>query len=135
MATFYNRCNLLTLWNLWWIGDKNRKIPPYRFLRSFDVPKQKGMLSKAGAVINCILEFAGLTSTQVGQMSFRRRSEVFEESFQTMCKCIFCPDCSSADEMERLKLGTLSFVTIYEKLCDFSNEVGIDLPSYLPGTR
>jgi hypothetical protein len=49
---FPRNCGLHTLWNLWYGGDRSRKIAPYRYIRSFDIAgKDRGYLSKAKTVM------------------------------------------------------------------------------------
>ncbi len=83
-------------------------------------------------MINCLLELVGKTTLEVAVMPFGARNVLFEEAFSAMCKYILCPECTSPEEIERTNLARLSFVTIYEKLLEFSHQIGEELPAYTP---
>ena len=124
------RCDTQTLWNLWWGGDKSKRIPPYRSLRSYDVPQNnKSALSKAGTIVNVLLEMEGKTKDEVRKLSLAQRDQIFKRSFSAVCVNILYPD-KTLTEIDCTGVGKQSFLTIYDKLLEYSKEIEFKLPTY-----
>ena len=110
------RCNVRTLWDLWWHGDQTRNIAPYRMLHTFDLtkPEYRSHLSKAGRVMAAMEESvknedATVVLKKLGVAESRLK---FASDFDFLCAS-FSPQ-SPIEEMDRRRYGDSSYITFYE---------------------
>lgn len=85
----FSICNLRTIWDLWWGGDRVKRIGPYRFLKKYDVTirKEKQYLSKARTTINILITFV-VGAQNIYNLSISERDAVSAEGFNKMCKFV-----------------------------------------------
>lgn len=110
-------CNVRTLWDLWWDGEKERRIAPYRFLKSYDVEK-KSRLSKGRCVMEYIIrKCERATPYSIVRMNLQSRDEVFTLGFEKLCSVCYPSD--YADGLEALdsrRVGDITYIRFYELL-------------------
>ena len=80
------RCNVRTLWDLWWFGDTSLNIAPYRMIRSFDLtkPEYRVFLSKAAKVIKS-LEALAVENSNINRLSIIDSRALFSTTFNALC--------------------------------------------------
>jgi hypothetical protein len=111
-------------WDLWWGGDRARKICPYRILQSIDLydPRDKQIMSKARKVIEAIeskateLNLINSVNQRLETASVQRRDQVFEQAFPSLCKEIFEERFDEEDDMDKRRIGDMSILTVYDHM-------------------
>jgi hypothetical protein len=101
-----------TLWELWWYGDKPKRIRPYRHIKSFDLVGNKDVSAfcKAKKVINSI-EAIGrrkgvFSGTSLGEMSKVDNDRGFSVSFVHLLEVL--------GRGKSVGEGELSYITLYD---------------------
>ena len=104
------------LWYLWWFGEANENLVPFKTLRLYDLPfdSDRQFLSKASTVMKALLDHIP-TNTDLNSLSFENSEVIFAETFITFCRWIY-PDDAQLKELERLEQGKTSYVTVYDMI-------------------
>jgi hypothetical protein len=110
------RCDVRSLWDLWWFGDLSANVTPYRKFHSFDLSSKeaRALMSKASKVMGTLEEIAKLNNPAVNlpQLPMIENRAVFAVIFNTLCQS-FAPTLT-IDEIDRRHYGTKSYVTFYD---------------------
>lgn len=115
----FPKCNVRTVWNLYWGGRACDRIRPYRFLKAYDMyhKSDRGRWSKAISVvkqlISCIINHEdGPTSiAELASMPSYVRDDMFDLGVKELCS-------NEGVIPVRLlhKVGQLSYVTVYNNI-------------------
>ncbi|KAG9400650.1 hypothetical protein AC1031_010100 [Aphanomyces cochlioides] len=75
------------MWNLWFAGKPDEGLPPFRHLKGNEFLQQRDQSSffKAKFVIQCVVNSAGTTDTEVSRQCPTTRNELFERGYSLMC--------------------------------------------------
>jgi hypothetical protein len=115
----FPKCNVRSLWDLWWVGNATERIAPYRGLKAFDLDNKNDnqLLSKAKFVITTLIKYSNdsnLDGRALQRLPARERDRAFETSFIAICKELFPSE--DNESIDRRKIGDISFITLYDLL-------------------
>lgn len=118
----FPRCNIKAIWDLWWGGDRSRRITYYRRISpGYDLPaSNKQYFSKAKFVIQTMLETCNVKATAVASMTVAERDALFERSFLALFEDILDPgvDIQCLDVQ---RFGDTSYCRLYDRLKAIEN--------------
>ena len=104
----FPKCNVRTLWDLWWGGDLSRRISPYRFIKTTDISRQQvGYMSKSKAVMEIIMKKLPY-NIRIDSLSIKDRDKAFSDGFQVICAVIY--PTLSKEELDERRVGDVSCV-------------------------
>ena len=114
----FPKCNMRTMWDLYWGGRRCDKIRPYRYLRTFNLfhRSDRGRWTKATTMIDQFIQSiigsgAGpSTFNELASMTPRYRDEMFDLAVDELRKSGAFPASIAP------RVGQLSYITIYNHL-------------------
>ena len=112
------RCNVRSLWDLWWFGDLSGNVTPYRKFRSFDLATKeaRALMSKATRVMETLEKLAKVdnASINLGQLSMIESRDVFATTFLAVCHSFHTAPVLPLEELDKRHYGTKSYLTFYD---------------------
>ena len=112
------RCNVRSLWDLWWFGDLSGNVTPYRKFRSFDLATKeaRSLMSKATRVMETLEKLAKVDNPSINlmQLSMIESRNVFATTFLTVCNSFHTAPVLMLEELDKRHYGTKSYVTFYD---------------------
>jgi len=104
------------LWNLWFNGNRQQRIAPYRKLEPYDLTdrKNKHLLSRGKMVMKKIIARTGLTETNIATLDAVRRNQVFEVAFFSLYADMFPAE--EMDHLDKRRVLSMSYTTMYDHL-------------------
>jgi hypothetical protein len=114
--SFPSKCNLKNLWDLWFVGDSERRISPYMRIKCFDLigKSDKSLRSKAAVCISFMLSSGAVTESMVLNSSQSQKDAYFAVHFNSLCRLLY-PG-KSPSELDIMRVGDRSFVTFYDSI-------------------
>ncbi len=109
----YFRCNVPTLWDLWWRGKPAGRIRGFRALVATDLQQEsdRRLLSKAKCVIRSLLLIGNKSETEILALSPAESDALV---LDLMVKLLKRVDPKYEDELDPMKdIGSLKFPYIY----------------------
>ena len=75
------------MWNLWFAGSPDKGLSPFRHLKGSDFVQRRDQssFSKAKFVVQCVVDNAGTTVTEVSKQCSTTRNELFERGYSNLC--------------------------------------------------
>ncbi len=117
----FPKCNVRTMWDLWWVGNPALRIQSYRKLRADDlkVVNEKKHLVKARAIMTVMCGYSGEeinihTGETFLQMSSAVRDAKFALAFQQLCAFVYKDN--NSETMDQRRVGEYSYLTFYDLL-------------------
>ncbi len=115
----FPKCNVRTMWDLWWVGNPALQIQPYRKLRADDlkvITEKKG-LAKARVVMNVMCGYSGVeNNVRIGetflQMTSVDRDSKFAIAFKLLCDEAY----RNSEALDQRRVGEFSYFTFYDLL-------------------
>jgi hypothetical protein len=92
------RCKIMSLWELWWLGNLAEQIGPYRRIRAtYDIvlsDERKSFASrnehsKAKKVIEKLTELSGHSAQALGDLDRPAVMHAFDVAFEALCRMRF----------------------------------------------
>ena len=113
----FPKCNTLTIWTLWWIGDEQRQIAPYRMIQTNNLFKKSDyqLLSRATFVIGELVNASKISSNILQKKSARELYTIFENSFVELYKILYPMD-TNLIYLDKRRKGDKSYTTLYDNL-------------------
>jgi len=112
--------NLKVIWDLWFYGNKDMRIQPYRFIKAasdLEIKSDRAAFSKAKFVINRVIQNAqqsnlvGTGVNSICQLPKVSGDEVFNKAFVNCMQAIL-----NNGDMEKSRIGELSYIRVYDIL-------------------
>jgi hypothetical protein len=105
------RCNVRTLWDLYWTGKPSEQIAPFRMLSGFDlnVKSDRQLLSKCNFIIKRLVQKSEKQPNTIMHSTVQQRDGFFETA---MVHQVYPTE--SNEEIDKRKIGDLSFATFYD---------------------
>ena len=117
-TSLYIRCNVRTLWDLWYFGQEASNVAPYRQLHAWDLDTKadRAMLSKAVKVMEKLSSIAVERSPTIilRDLSINDSRQIFAISFNTLCMTL--TGGALAQDIDRRHFGDSSYVTFYDMI-------------------
>jgi hypothetical protein len=111
---FPRKCNVRTLWDLWWRGKRFDNIAPYRRLNTYDLfeDSDKQFLSKAKTVMGFLGSFTRVTLATLRDGTDAERDGIFSNAYQQVFFALK-PGRTLAD-FDRSRFGDLNYTSVYD---------------------
>ncbi len=107
----------LNLWQLWFHGDTTANIRPYKFIKKFDVTKNKGIIAKARGVINAIISCSNDTRNPT-ELSVADSLHIYTIGYRQLISRMVTIN----PRLERRRHSELLFTSLYNTLKEMKLE-------------
>lgn len=120
---FPSKCNVKSVYMLWFYGNKSERMAPLYKLSSCDLTEKssKGHLSKTMTIMNmireeaCILNYISKESDyEMSILPIIERENIFLKLYSSFCRRVF--QTSDPEEFDNNRAGDVTIITIYNRL-------------------
>jgi hypothetical protein len=106
-----------TIFDYWFDGDRSKNYRPYRKLEGYSLAARKSKVArcKASKVINTMLQYGGVTESEVAAMkNYAERDRLFDHCYYRMFRALY----PSVDDtaFDRRRIGDLTYTHVYDLL-------------------
>lgn len=112
----FPRGKVKIIWDLWWTGNQQERIGPYKSLKAYDLScaAEKTLLSKARTVINRIVSCANLEDgdSRLSAMSISERDATFQNGYIALLRTVI--DGFTEADFDNARMGDLSYCRLYD---------------------
>lgn len=110
------RCNVRSIWDLWWFGNTSENIAPYRMLHVWDLgtPADSSLLSRGSKVLQKLEQLAkeANPALQLRSLNITESRAVFSSAFDALCLPLRSD--LTAEQVDRRHYGESSYLTFYD---------------------